>query len=89
MPATEVDLRHYRPFTLSKLPFLRGIPPLGSDSNSTNLQRLNAMVSVALALVLSAAEGSRRLLALSSTFQHNAAPARQTSVPGMNSGVAR
>ena len=57
MPATEVDLRDYRPFTLSKLPFLRRIPPLES--------------------VL-----SRFLVARQREI-------RQTSVPGMISGVAR
>jgi hypothetical protein len=89
MPATEVDLRDYRPFTPCKLYFLRAIVLLRSDSTPRKLQRAVALASVAPA--------SRRLRALSchttaamvpTLLQYAATSVPQTSAREKIAGVA-
>jgi hypothetical protein len=82
MPATEVDLTHYRPFSLCQVHSLRDVVPLqlGRAPNFRKLEGLGIMVSIAPA--------SRRLPNLSITscavvkIHHNSARKG-------NSGVAR
>ncbi len=88
MPATEVDLRDYRRFTLSKSPLVRAIVPLRSDSILPKFQCFDTRGPVARVLALSVGEGSRRLRALSLTSD-SAGKILHTSARQRNSGVAR
>jgi hypothetical protein len=90
MPATEVDLTDNRPIFLCKLNFVRGIVlmSLGKDLISEEAQGVGAMVSVAPALALSAAKGSRRLSFLPLT-SNKVGKIHHLSAWGMSSGVAR
>ena len=82
MPATEVDLTHYRPFSLCQVHSLREVVPLelGSVPIFRKLEGVGVMVSIAPV--------SRRLPNLSIT-SNSIVRIRHNSARKGNSGVAR
>jgi hypothetical protein len=80
MPATEVDLTHYRPFSLCQVHSLREVVPLQLGPFFRKLEGVGIMVSIAPA--------SRRLPNLSIT-SNSIVRIRHNSARKGNSGVAR